>query len=108
MASPARFAFVVLGSVSVAAFFLGASEAGASSAVPPCVEVSSEARYRGYGYDHIVRIANGCERAATCDVSTDVNPTPERTTIPSKEQVEILTFRGSPAREFVPRVECKL
>jgi hypothetical protein len=41
---------------------------------PPCIQVSAFARYGAYGYDHIVTIANGCERVAACVVTTDVNP----------------------------------
>jgi hypothetical protein len=86
---------------------VAAAETSEASA-PACIGFWGEARFRGYGYYHIVHVANGCDRAAVCDVSTDVNPTPERVTVPAKQQVEVVTFQGSPAREFVPHVECKL
>lgn len=73
-----------------------------------CVEAWGESRYRNLGYDHIVHVRNLCEKAVLCAVSTNVNPTPENVTVPSKEEVEVLTFRGSPAKSFVPKVDCKL
>jgi hypothetical protein len=73
----------------------------------PCVGVSSRAVYRNYGYDHIVYLTSRCDRAATCDVSTDVNPTAEHVTVPPKERIEVLTFRGSPASAFTPHVTCR-
>ncbi len=89
----------------------GLALAGASGTVegtrPPCVEVWPEARYRNYGYDHIVHIANRCSAAALCQVSTDSNPRPWEATVPPREQVEILVFRGSPAREFRARADCR-
>lgn len=99
-------------SVAVAFLFLMVSGVAAAetseASAPACIGFWGEARFRGYGYYHIVHVANGCDRAAVCDVSTDVNPTPERVTVPAKQQVEVVTFQGSPAREFVPHVECKL
>jgi hypothetical protein len=82
----------------------------ARAAAPPgpaCLVVTSEARYGGYGYNHLVRIANSCEEAVLCTVSTDVNPAPEQVTVPPNEAREVVTFRGSPAREFVPLVRCQ-
>jgi hypothetical protein len=72
-----------------------------------CVEAWGEVRYRS-GYDHIVHVRNGCEKPVLCAVSTNVNPDPQKVTVPPKEEIEVLTFRGSPAREFVPKVDCKL
>jgi hypothetical protein len=100
---------VGLGMATLLWMVAGASVAETSgAAVPACIGFWGEARFRGYGYYHIVHVANDCARAAVCDVSTDVNPTPERVTVPAKQQVEVVTFQGSPAREFVPHVECKL
>lgn len=75
---------------------------------PACVKVSSEARARPVGYDHVVTITNSCERAAACVVSTDVAPDPIRATVDPKKTIELTTFRGSPARVFTPKVECSL
>lgn len=73
-----------------------------------CVVVQGDARYRNYGYDHVVIVRNGCDRKAICDVSTNVNPEPARVEVPAGSAAEVLTFRGSPAREFVPRATCRL
>src|SRR4051812_46590926 len=100
---------VAIGSF-LAAFGLALSAArGAAATEQPilaCVTVTSEARYGGYGYNHIVRIANGCEQPVACVVSTDVNPAAENVTVRPKEVREVVTFWGSPAREFISHVRC--
>lgn len=92
------------------AFLLAVIPGAASSPGPrpECLDFWAEARYRNYGYDHIVHIANRCAAPAICDVSTNVNPNVQRVMVPPKEEVEVLTFRGSPSREFIPAVECRL
>jgi hypothetical protein len=84
---------------------VGASASRPTS--PECVEVRGEAKYRNYGYDHIVHLTNRCSTDARCDVSTNVNSEVRRVVVPSGQQVEVLTLRGSPAREFTPIVECQ-
>jgi hypothetical protein len=74
---------------------------------PSCVAFWPEVRYRNYGYDHIVHLANRCDVPAHCRVSTDVNAKPVNVEVPAHDRLEVLTFRGSAAREFVPRVECR-
>jgi len=91
-----------------AAALLLSGVVSAGTPLPACIEVSSEARYRGVGYDHIVRIDNHCDTTAVCDVSTNVNPEPIHVTVPSKQAAEVLTFRGSPAREFTASTQCGL
>lgn len=73
----------------------------------PCVEVRAEARYGASGYNHIVHLRNGCDRPYLCSVATDVNPVAVDVTVPPHAEVEVLTFRGSPAYAFVPRVTCR-
>ena len=85
-----------------------ASTAFAGSGNPDCIDVWGEVRYGSYGYDHVVHIRNRCEAVAECDVSSNVNPTPSRVTVAPKAEAEVLTFRGSPAREFSPRADCRL
>jgi len=75
---------------------------------PACIQVWPEVRYRNYGYDHIVHVANACGARATCSVSSDVTPNPVRTEINAGERVEVLLARGSPASQFTPRVACGL
>lgn len=72
-----------------------------------CVEVSTEAPYVPYGYNHIVVLQNTCEKPMHCQVSTDVNPKVQEVDVPAKKTVKVLTFQGSPARVFTPDVTCK-
>ena len=99
-----RFALVVaIGGLASFAF----SEAlGAAPA--PCVQHWTEVRYRNLGYDHLVLLRNHCRAHALCEVSTNVNSKPIATKVQVGEQVEVLTMRGSPAREFTHHVECRL
>ncbi|MFH2009514.1 MAG: hypothetical protein ABI333_23175 [bacterium] len=72
----------------------------------PCISTWAEARYRAYGYDHIVHIRSRCKKAAVCDVSTDVSPKVQKVGVGAGAHVSVLTFKGSPARSFTPRVSC--
>jgi hypothetical protein len=40
-------------------------------------------------------------------VKTNLNPEPTTVTVPGKEKRLVVTFRGSPAREFTPDVRCE-
>jgi hypothetical protein len=122
--TPAHLALVLLGAPLLLASGVGRPSGGtedsragqnggdpasdAGSPMPACIRVSSEARYRNYAYDHIVTIANGCDRAASCEVSTDVNPDVIHVRLAAGGATEVLTFRGSPATVFTARVRCKL
>ncbi len=66
-----------------------------------------EARPRHPGYDHLVHIDNGCERQIACTIVTNVNPKPLRTTLSARTQTAVLTYRGSPARQFNASVTCR-
>jgi hypothetical protein len=98
--------------VVLAALGLALSAAPPASAdgkeVAKCIKVSHEARYRGLGYNHVVIVSNVCARAADCRVSTDVNPEPQDVSVAGGSQVEVVTFLGSPARDFTPRVTCAM
>lgn len=86
------------------------ADAGASNVatVPACMLVSKDARYVPYGYNHIVVLKNGCSKPATCAVATDVNPQSIATVVAAGTTVEVVTFSGSPAQVFTPRVRCTL
>ena len=73
---------------------------------PSCVHFWPEARYRNYGYDHIVHLDSRCQRTASCRVSTDVTPAPVVVAIDPGEHIEVLTYRGSPSPEFTADVDC--
>lgn len=77
-------------------------------ATPDCVQVTTEARYGAYGYDHLVQIRNGCKQAAACTVSTNAAPTPVSVNVAAGSTSTVTTFRGSPAREFTASVNCTL
>lgn len=106
------FCFVAFASVTLA---LGRASPGAQDATEDagdagtqaCVEVRGEVRYGALAYDHIVHLKNVCDVAFLCTVKTDVNPQPIVVTVPARQEVEVLTFRGSPARVFVPYVTCE-
>jgi hypothetical protein len=100
-------AAMILGAALSVAHAAASAEAVADSAAA-CIRVRAEARYRALGYNHIVHVADICESAAECDVSTDVNPQPTHVTVPPKSEVEVNTFLGSPARVFTPKVECTM
>lgn len=63
---------------------------------------------RAYGYDHIVHVQNGCLKDASCSVATDVNPDAVIVKVAKSTEVETVTWLGSPAREFTPKVKCTL
>ena len=71
-----------------------------------CVTAHGRVIYGALGYDHYVELENTCARAFACTVSTNVNPTPIDVVVPDLGTVSVLTFRGSPAREFMPYVTC--
>jgi hypothetical protein len=94
--------------MALLAFTLFVAPATSEPALPTCIHVNAYARYGAYGYDHIVDVSNGCEQAAVCDVRTNVNPDPVTVRVEPGERESVVTFRGSPAREFAAKVRCKL
>ena len=103
-----RLAVVLAVSALVAVAWPSVSAADGQARGPACVQVTASAPYDGTGYSHIVHIDNRCAAAAICSVSTDVNPTPVQTRVPAGESTDVITWRGSPARVFVPSVSCAL
>jgi hypothetical protein len=77
-------------------------------ALPSCIEVSGEARFRGYAYDHIVIVTNGCDERARCEVWTNVTPERRPVTVEAGRRQEVVTRVGSPARELTPHARCEL
>jgi hypothetical protein len=96
----------------IAASLVAFATAVCAAADPPsstdCVRFWAEARYRPYGYDHIVHLVNVCKLEARCLVSTDVDPEPMRVIAPPEEHIEVTTRRGSPASQFMAAVVCRL
>jgi len=71
-----------------------------------CVTYQGRVRY-SLGYDHLVDVKNGCTQSVSCAVSTNVNPEPITVNLKPEEATTVVTFIGSPAREFQPQVTCK-
>lgn len=71
-----------------------------------CVDVSTEAAFASVGYDHIVTLTSACKKVMTCSVKTNVNPEPASVQLGPGESQSVVTWRGSPAREFTPDVTC--
>ncbi len=106
-----NFVSSITAAVAIAAMFgsrVAEAEDAGAAALPACISVGTESRYVPYGYNHIVLLKNGCSKAATCTVSTDVNPQASSVDVAAASSVEVLTFTGSPARTFRARVTCKL
>ena len=100
---------VVAATLALVGIVHAAPDAGGDAGgLPACIQVQTESRYVPYGYDHIVTLRNGCSRAASCTVSTDVNPQPTTVEVASAATVEVVTFKGSPTTQFVARVACTL
>ena len=85
-----------------------AEDAGAPAALPACIQVTTDARYVPYGYNHVVILKSGCSKPATCSVASDVSPQPTSVEVAAGATVEVLTYAASPARTFQARVTCKL
>jgi len=86
----------------LAAFVCFTGSAGADSPVKvgDCAAVTASARFKGYGYTHIVTLSNSCQRAVSCEVWTDVDPTPH-VTLQAKpgQSADVVIRNGSPASE---------
>jgi hypothetical protein len=75
---------------------------------PSCITSWAEVRYGNLGYDHVVHLRSRCDAFARCEVSSDRNPAKQLVSVAPGAEVEVLVFRGSPARTFVPRVLCRV
>jgi hypothetical protein len=71
-----------------------------------CVDVKTEASFASVGYDQIVTLTSGCKQAMTCTVTTNVNPDPATVQLAVGATESVVTWRGSPAREFSANVTC--
>lgn len=94
--------------MALALAVLAPAAALAQGSLPECVRVEAIVRWGADAYNHFVRLENGCDRRARCRVATDVSPEVQTVEVPAGRSVEVITFRGSPASEFTPRVSCEL
>jgi hypothetical protein len=72
-----------------------------------CAKAEGSAHFVAMAYTHSVTLRNGCARAVACTVWTDVDPEPKQSVqVPPGESVEVVTRRGSPARELTAFKNC--
>ena len=78
--------------------FAGSAAADSSQPVGDCASVTASARFAGSGYRHVVTLTNNCQQPVSCEVWTDVDPTPHHTlqANPGKS-AEVAVRVGSPA-----------
>ena len=72
-----------------------------------CVDVTTQARFASIGYDHIVTLKSECKKVVKCQVRTNVTSEASNVTLAPAAEESVVTWRGSPAREFTPDVTCK-
>jgi hypothetical protein len=76
-------------------------------AADDCAKATASANYVGYGYTHVVALKNGCAKPVECALWTDVDPDPRSTVrVAPGESAEVVTRRGSPAREVTAMKSC--
>ncbi|MEP7052787.1 MAG: hypothetical protein ABJB12_20630 [Pseudomonadota bacterium] len=82
---------------------------GAAAQNADCASVSAGARLEAYGYTHVVTLANRCSVPVTCEVWTNVDPSPHLTLrAKAGQSAEIVTRRGSPSRDVQAGKSCAL
>ncbi|MCP4675617.1 MAG: hypothetical protein GY854_08965 [Deltaproteobacteria bacterium] len=86
---------------------VNATENSASVKALDCVRWTKEARLVGVAFNHLVHLHNQCKHAVRCEVTTNANPQPSRADLLPDAKKTVLTFRGSPARDFKVKVICK-
>jgi hypothetical protein len=85
---------------------IAAAEPAAETQPASCVRFWTEARLRGYAYDHVVHLESGCHRTASCNVSTNVAPRVLVVAVEPSQTLEVVTLRGSENPDFVAIVRC--
>ena len=93
-----RLIFSCVASLAFASTAASSAGAEAPQPVGDCASVTASARFAGSGYRHIVTLTNGCQQPVSCEVWTDVDPTPHHTlrANPGKS-AEVIVRIGSPA-----------
>jgi hypothetical protein len=73
-----------------------------------CAQVSAGTRMEPFGFTHVVTLRNGCDKPVTCEVWTDVDPTPRQSLSAAPgESVDVVTRLGSPASAVTAFKECR-
>ncbi|MEO8902337.1 MAG: hypothetical protein ABI627_12485 [Polyangiaceae bacterium] len=96
----------------IAALLFGASGAlfagvAVAEGAADCAAVTASTRLEAYGYTHVVTLSNRCSAPVSCEVWTNVDPSPH-VTLRAKagESVETVTRRGSPSRDVQAGKQC--
>lgn len=78
--------------------FASSAAADSNEQVAECAAVVASARFIGDGYRHIVTLTNNCRQTVTCEVWTNVDPSPHYTlqANPGKS-AEVIVRNSSPA-----------
>ena len=71
-----------------------------------CVQSRSEVRPNHPGYNHVVVLTNRCDATFRCVVTTDVSSEAITADVPARNEIEVLTFRNSPASTFTYEATC--
>jgi len=75
---------------------------------PECAIVTADVAMEAYGFTHLVRLSNRCEKPVQCEVWTDVDPTPHLVLRANPaESASVVARRGSPARAVQPGGICQ-
>lgn len=74
---------------------------------PDCVEHTKEVSYRGYGYQHAVRVENGCDAPIECTASADSAPEPIAFTVSAGGSETRVLKIGAPGSTFELRLRCE-
>ncbi len=95
----------------IAVALLGAGAALASAAgaegVADCASVTASTRMEAYGYTHVVTLTNRCSAAVSCEVWTNVDPSPHVSLRAAPGQsAETVTRRGSPSHDVQAGKQC--
>jgi hypothetical protein len=78
--------------------FASSAAADSPEQVSECASVVASARFTGAGYRHIVKLTNNCRQPVSCEVWTDVDPTPHHTLQAAPgASAEVAVRDGSPA-----------
>ena len=104
-----RTSAAISGGVAAALLVVTLWSSGLASAevqVPDCVAVSTQAPYQGYGYTHIIHVANSCDFQVRCAVASSVDPAPQNVVVEAGAATDVVTRRGSPSSAFSAEVRC--
>jgi hypothetical protein len=71
------------------------------------VHHSTEVRYRGFGYDHVVHISNACDEEVACVIKASSNPKNIDVKVPGQRRIAVIARRMSASSKFTASVYCK-